>query len=307
MKALFILNPNAGSGRLKNEWAPLSEKLKSHLKQFDAIWTEGHGDGTRLTRQALDDGYTLICSVGGDGTLNECLNGFLKDGKPVNPKAALSVLPFGRGSDFCRTLGIPREPLEAMKSFQKPKVRVLDVGRAEFVDLKGRTVSRYFLNIANVGIVPEVVNQASKFPKALGAKGAYLFGTLKGALEYKAGRVRCSGIKGLGELSLLNMVVANGKYFGCGMKVAPEAKLNDGLLDVLTVRRMKLADFLVHLPYLYTGKVLKIPQVHYSRNTGVKVEAVNARDKIGVEMDGEAVGKLPARFEILPKVLRFQC
>lgn len=304
-KAFFVLNPTAGSGRLRQAWGGLAGRLRSQIKNFDFAWTQARGDAAHLTSQALNDGYDLIVAVGGDGTLNECVNGFIENDRPKNPEAALGILPFGRGSDFGRGLGIPRDPVKAMELFSRPKLKALDVGKAGFTDLAGKPGSGYFINIANVGIVPQVVNRARQVPKAFGAKASYLYGAVKGILEYRSASVICSGIEGVAELPLLNMVIANGIYFGSGMKIAPKAEPDDGLFDVLTVEKMRLVDFLRHIPTLYTGKVLKIPQVHYSRNAWVELKPKAAGDQVPVEMDGDTVGHLPACFEILPRLIRF--
>lgn len=306
LKTFFIVNPTAGQGKLKREWNGLHKKLAKKIPDFSWRFTRKRGDATWITEQAIKKGYDLIVSVGGDGTLNECLNGFIKKGSKSKPRAALGIFPYGRGSDFARGLGIPLELDEALSLFDSNRMREVDVGRASFVDELGKKCIQHFLNIANVGLVAHVVDWSKKSPKILGPQAAYVYGALRGAIEYQSNAVTYSVDKTVRQEKVLNMIIANGRFFGSGMRAAPDAKLDDGILDVIVAGEMNLMNFLLHVPALYTGEHLKMPQVNVFHGKKIRIDPVREEDLLPVEMDGDAVGWLPATFEILPKAIKFK-
>jgi YegS/Rv2252/BmrU family lipid kinase len=307
LKTLFIVNPAAAQGALGEAWASLAKGLKGTIRNFDFGFTRAAGDATSMTQEALQKGYELIVAVGGDGTLNECLNGFFKKGLPINKKACLGILPFGRGSDTARGLGIARAPEKAMRHLSGDKYEKLDVGCVTYTNQKGNPEKKYFINIANVGLVPHVVNWSHKSPHIFGSMGAYVYGALRGALEFKTQSVsiKADDHEKL-TVKLMNLVVANGIYFGAGMKIAPRAKFDDGLLDILVIKEMPLLKFLRHLPDLYTGNHIKLKNIGTLKTRKINITPTNPRQKLQVEVDGDAVGYLPATFEVLPQVLRFK-
>lgn len=305
-KILFIANPAAARGALKKSWPELLALIKKKIKNFDACFTKRPREATLLTRQALKKKYDLVVAVGGDGTLNECVNGFFNEGKPISTKTRLGVLPHGRGSDLARCLGIPRETEKALDHLTTRHVRALDVGSVRYTDYEGQKRIRYFINIANVGIVAKVVEKSRQCPHLLGSRAAYLYGTLRGALEYRSLPViySCGGKSH--EKKILNLVIANGQYFGSGMKVAPKAKLDDGAFDILSVGCVSFFNFLKNLPKLYQGNHLNLPQVDTFRTKRIVVLPKNGFPPLFVEMDGETVGKIPAVFEVVPRAIRFK-
>lgn len=305
-RTAFVVNSAAGSGRINREWPALAELIRKKILQSHIEFTRGPQDATVLTSKLIREGFELIVAVGGDGTINECVNGFFENGKLINPQAALGVLPYGRGSDLARFLKIPKDAEAALDYLIGANFIRLDVGLGTFVAKSGEKASRYFINIANVGLVSCVVDSSHSTPKFLGSQISYLYGALLGALKYKAVPVvySCDGKKK--EIRLLNMILANGAYFGSGMKAAPHAKIDDGLLDVVVASKMPILTFLRRIPGLYSGNHLKIPEVDFFREKIVDVSPVNSKDKIPVEMDGDTVGYLPAQFKILPGALKFK-
>ncbi len=304
-KILFIINPAAASGALKSAWGGLADGLKGNIRHFDAAFTRRAGDATKITREGLRK-YKMIVAVGGDGTLNECVNGFFDKGKQISCDAVLGILPFGRGSDFARGLGIPSDPLVAMKRLGGDVVKRVDVGLCTYSESSGKTKSRYFLNVANVGIVPHVVGHSRKAPRLIGGTGAYMYGALRGMVAYKAPKIVFSGRGREEEVSLLNMAIANGKYFGAGMRIAPQARVDDGLFEVIVAGKMKLREFLFNMPGLYSGRHTKLKNVSYFRSDQIQVRSIDKRTPVLVEMDGEMVGRLPATFKIIPKAISFK-
>lgn len=307
MKTLFVVNPTAAQGALEDAWTSLAKGLRGSIRKFDFGFTRGRGDAISMTREALKNGYEMVVAVGGDGTLNECLNGYFKKGRPLNKKAVLGILPFGRGSDTVRGLGLPKDPKLAMKHLSGDGIRKLDVGRVCYTSSKGEVKEKYFINVANVGLVPHVVNWSHKSPHLFGSMGAYVYGAIRGAFEFKAQEVyiKLDENEKL-KTKLMNLVVANGMYFGAGMKIAPKAKPDDGYLDVILAKQMPVLSFLKHLPDLYTGNHLKLKNVGLYRARSIQVIPVNPRQNLLVELDGDTVGSLPATFDVLPNSLRFK-
>lgn len=307
MKTAFIVNPTAGEGRLKKQWPGLLDAIRKRIPRLDYSFTKGEKHATGITRQYLKKGFDLIVSVGGDGTLSECVNGFFENGKKINPEGMLGTLPFGRGCDLARNLSISKDPLLALDHLTGRHYRSLDVGRASFRALSGHQETRYFLNIANVGLVSMAVDLSQQVPRILGSRISYLYGTLRGILTYQPKTVIYRILpEGDCEVKLLNPIIANGKYFGSGMKAAPKAEMSDGFFDCLVAPKMNLFDFLRYLPRLYTGDHQQGSKIDYFRTKLVEVFSKNKGDFVSVEMDGDTVGRLPATFEVLPKAIRFK-
>jgi YegS/Rv2252/BmrU family lipid kinase len=256
-----------------------------------------------LTRAALQKGHDLIIAVGGDGTINEVVNGFFDDKGPIRPEACFGVVPAGTGGDFIKTLGIPRDTFAAA-AVLKSAPRAIDVGRLRFVDGNGKPAVRHFINIASFGIsgmVDRFVNQSSK---ALGGKISFALATLKAGAAYKNATVRLILDGGTPkEGKIYNVAVANGRYFGGGMKVAPDAALDDGMFDVITMGDFGFGDLLFRGLDIYSGKHLRNPKVTVQRARRVEAEPLDGIEVL-LDVDGEAPGRLPASFELLQGALQ---
>lgn len=306
IKVCFIANPHAGRGRLMRDWPAIEASLGKYFKNFKVCFTQKKGDGAHLTRQALEEGFGLVVAVGGDGTLNECLNGFIRDDQPIKPRSALGLLPLGRGSDLARFLKIPHQPAEALSYLFHAKARPFDVGKVTYTDFGGRKKSRYFINIAGAGICAHVDNWVNKTPGFWGARLSYLYSTLRSLLEYSPQRVFYSFGDQRHDQKLLMMIVANGGYFGSGMHVAPHARIDDGLFNVSVVRAMGIGKMITELSTLYSGDYLKSREVHSFSTHRIQVKPVSGSNPLMIEMDGDTVGKIPATFELLPRLIRFK-
>ncbi len=302
----FIANPHAGGGRLMRDWPLIEASLGKYFKNFKVCFTQKKGEGSLLTKKALEEGARLVVAVGGDGTLNECLNGFVEDDRPVNPRSQLGLLPLGRGSDLARFLKIPRPPNLALSCLVHSKVRFFDIGKVIYTDFRGQKSSRYFLNIASVGIPAHVDNWVNKTPGFLGGRLSYLYSTLRSLLEYSPQQVFYSFGDERHDQKLLMMIVANGGYFGSGMHVAPQARIDDGLFHVASVRAMGVGKMITELSTLYSGDYLKSTEVHSFSTYRLQVKPASGSRPVMIEMDGDTVGKIPATFEVLPGLIRFR-
>jgi YegS/Rv2252/BmrU family lipid kinase len=212
-------------------------------------------------------------------------------------------VPAGTGGDFIKTLGVPRETAAAAAALKSP-ARAIDVGRLRYVEDNGKEATRHFINIASFGIGGLVDRYVNRSSKALGGKVSFALATLKAGAKYKNATVRLVLDGGTPrEGRVYNVAVANGRYFGGGMKVAPDAALDDGWFDVVTLGDFGFSDLLFRGLDIYSGKHLKNPKVTVTRARRVDAEAVDGAEVL-LDVDGEAPGRLPASFELLAGALK---
>jgi YegS/Rv2252/BmrU family lipid kinase len=260
-----------------------------------------------LTRDALRAGHDLVVAVGGDGTINEVVNGFFEPARPgeparpIRPEAALAVLPRGTGGDLRRTLGLGHD-LSRSAGRLKGTASPVDVGRCDFVDENGTPRSRFFINVGEVGVGAKVVQIANASNKVLGGKLTFMLASLRALLGWRdlALRVSFDG-EPPQELQVTTLAVANGRYFGGGMMVAPEARLDDGLFHVTIWSGFGLSDFVLKSGTMYDGTHVKLPGTRTRTARTVAVES--ADEGAGVECDGERLGAPPVTFTLLPSAL----
>lgn len=298
MKTFFVVNPQSANGSTGRRWGELASRLARAMGEFEVGFTAGPMDAAQLAARALERGFDCIVAVGGDGTMNEVLNGFFKDGRPVNPSATLAVLPRGTGGDFRRTFGWDTDFDAAVRRLHADGCRPLDVGLLEYTSHTGRTERRYFGNICSFGVsglVDEVANTTSK---VLGGTISFMWASVKALARYRDQRVRISFDGRPAEtLEVTTVAVANGKYFGGGMKVAPEADVSDGLFDVTIWSGYGLSDFVVKGAGLYSGAHARWKG---TRTLRCRCLTVEAESRVLLDCDGEQPGQLPCRMELLP-------
>ncbi len=306
-RTLVVANPMSANGALGRRWPELERTIASRFGRFDHRFTERKGDAAGIVRRALDDGYEMVVAMGGDGTIGEVVDGFFREGAAVNPEAVLGVLPFGTGGDFRKTIGAPKDLAEGAASLRGDATLRIDVGRLRYTREGGGEGLCHFANIASFGIgglVDEYVNTSSK---ALGGRLSFAWATFRAMRVFKPQRARLRlDDRPAFELQLHNVAVANGRYFGGGMKVAPHAALDDGLFDVVTLGPMSMGDLLLRGHKIYSGTHLELPQVREERARVVEAEPVERGERILLDVDGEVPGLLPARFELLPAALRLK-
>ena len=298
-----ILNPRAASGKALRLWSSLRPIVESTLGPVDVRVTEAPNQAAALTRDALLGGVDLIVVVGGDGTFNEVVNGYLSEGFPINPDASLAFCPAGTGSDFRRSAGIPKSPHDAVRAIAKAPVRKFDACGVRVTTTNGDMSTRYFANVTSFGVGGEVCVAAKRnFLTAVNGRAAFLWATTKTLLRYRAKDVRLTFNGGQPDQSVRVMQVAlgNGAYHGGGMNVCPLASLESGCMDVTVIRETGFLDFLRSIPLLYSGNILSHASCGHYR---VKSITATSSDHVLVEVDGEAVGRLPCSAWVLPGVL----
>ena len=274
-------------------WPKLAHRAEALGLSGDALLSERPGQLGQLAAQAADDGASVVVAVGGDGTVNEIVQGLAgRDG------VELAVIPRGTGWDFVRTYGIPRDLDGAIAVARNGRARQIDVGRATYGE--GQS---YFANIASAGMSGAIAKRANETSKALGGQVSYAWATLTVFARWRNDEVRVSVDGEQREGRMHDVVVANGRYFGGGMMICPHAEPDDGLFDVLTIGDLTKRDLLLTLPKTYKGRHLPHPKAELLRGARVEIDAPRP---LPVELDGEQPGTTPVVFEVVPKALRLR-
>ncbi|MFH1349702.1 MAG: diacylglycerol kinase family protein [Pseudomonadota bacterium] len=301
-KTAFIVNPNAATGSTGREWPRISALSRDRLGQFKSYFTARPGDATRLTRLALVEGVERIVCVGGDGTLNEVVNGFMEVDDSIRTGAVLGFIPRGTGCDFIKTVSVPRELNMALDLIRDEHANPIDLGRLRFRDHHGRTTLRYFHNVTSFGLGGEVDERVNRTTKVFGGFISFIWATLISIMIYDKRRIRLKVDDSPDRIVVSwNVVVANGQYHGGGMWVAPDAVIDDGLFHVTVIGDFSLPEVFWNLPKLYNGKLFELEKV--SSYVGRRIEASSGQ-RVLLDVDGEQPGQLPVIIEMVPKALR---
>lgn len=285
-----------------------ASEFRSHFGPFTVAFTKGPGDGIDIAERGARSGRRFIIACGGDGTINEVANGILRSGLD----AELGVLPSGTGGDLRRTLGLPLSNREAAVALRKGETRMMDAGRVTFQDFDGNTVSRYFLNVSSVGLAADVIKRVKSAKlfdwlpvESLRGRANFAVSTLTEVLDLAPSLVRIRFDDGDEHtLQTIAFCVANSRYFGGGMMIAPDAKINDGLLDVVNIGDIGTAKIIINAYSLYRGTHNRLDEVKSTLARKVEISAADPASEILLETDGEMPGKLPATYEIVPNALR---
>lgn len=303
MNVRVIVNPAAGAGSALQKVKVIRRALSAAGVPYQVVETEHPGHATALARAARTDGVDVIAVVGGDGTLNEVAQAYLdEEGRPVQGPP-LAVVPGGTGGDFRRVLGLGKDAAEAVQRLLTASGRPLDLGVVEVSGERGEPVRRAFVNIASFGISGKIDRLVNSNPKWMGGKVAFAVGTLRAMTAYRNAPVAISvDGKPWYEGRTLVTAVANGQYFGGGMRVAPAADPSDGLLDVVVAGDVTPAELLRLGPGIYAGRHIEHPKVQSSRGTSVEARALD-RHPVYVDADGETPGRLPFRARLHPGAL----
>ncbi len=302
-----ILNPSAGAGATSRKIPLLEAALKRHGLSYECVQTERKGHATELARAAVRDGVDTIGIVGGDGTLNEVVQAYIDEEGNALKGPALAMLPSGTGGDFKRTLGLSGNLDEAVAKLASGGARTVDLGVITFEKPReGETKIRAFANIASFGLAGHIVKAADPL-KWLGGRLGFLAATLKELVRYENAPVR---VRVDGELfyegPIVNVIIANGRYFGGGMKIAPAAELGDGLFDVVilgNLSRMRSASL---TKKIYEGTHVGEPGIVTCRGSFVEAEPVHPWVRLPCETDGEQPGSAPLTARLNKSALMFR-
>ncbi len=295
-----IVNPNAGNGKGNRDWKRISGLFEKN--QINALikFTERKGQAIEFTRQAIADGFRKVISIGGDGTLNEVVNGvFLQD--CCSPKEIiLGMIPIGTGNDWGRMFGIPLVYEGAIEVIKAGKTMLHDIGLIDYYDGEKKE-KRYFINIAGLGFESVVVKKTNKQKdKGKSSKAIYLYNLLSSLIAYRntPAEIVIDGKKISARVFSVN--IGNGRYCGGGMRQTPEALPDDGLFDITVIREIGRIEIIKNLKLLYDGTILSHPKIDGYRSTNLKISSDHV---LFLEADGESLGHTPAEFSIIPSAV----
>lgn len=298
--AKVIVNPAAGGCAVQREWPRISRRLRDIGLSFDYEYTAGSGHAIELAQASVEAGCRYLIAVGGDGTVNEVANGILRS--TTSSKVMLGIISAGTACNFARSLGIPQDYASACSILTSQRRFLIDVGLVEYQS-GGKTLQRFFVNEADVGFGAAVVDARKRLPNRLGKTmnyALYAMGGLRSALSYRnQGAAVCLENK-VENIRLGIMVVANGAYFADGMYLAPQAKVDDGLLDVVIAGDIGRLALLKIWPKLYRESYVTHPQIRVQKATSVTIQSP---EQLLVEADGELLGECPASFRVVPSAL----
>ena len=286
MRVCYVVNPAAGRGRTGKLWPLLGQRLKEEGHEFDVLYTGHPREATELARRAAREGYDRVAAVGGDGTACEVGEGL------VGTDAALVVVPSGTGNDLRKPLRVPEDPLAA--------ARLAFVGAPRPIDV-GQVGARYFLNVAGVGFDAEVAREVNRLPKYFGGTIPYLWGVAKKLTSHRSVPMRIVADGRVLEERVYLLALGNGQWYGAGMKITPDAVIDDGLFDVVYAVDFNAWDAILTVPKVYSGAHLGHPKLRQLRARRVEI---TADQPVAYHIDGEEQGYLPATFVIIPRALQ---
>ncbi len=304
MRIAIIVNPVSGGGRASRHAEAVLAAVKSRHPATQMTFTRGRGDGARLAETAARSGVDLVIALGGDGTLGEVVDGLLRLDRNAVPRLPeLGFVAAGTGSDFRRNFSFPSDPEAAVLRLLDLPARPVDAGRVSFALPGGGEGSRHFINIASLGITGEIVCSVNRAKLQKNRSGGliYLWHTVSALLAYRFPIVRVSldGAPPV-EAPVAALAIANGAWFGGGMKIAPDAVIDDGRFEAVIVRARNRFTLLANLARVYGGLHRSHPDVTMRAARRVEVHPADPATLVPLEFDGEDLGCLPARYEMLP-------
>jgi YegS/Rv2252/BmrU family lipid kinase len=292
---IFLVNPASGNGATGKRWPELAHRAAQLGLEGETLFSQRPGHLIELARAAVDRGADLVVAVGGDGTLNETVNGVAESG------VTLALLPLGTGMDFGRTYGIPTKFEDAVRVATDGDTRTIDAARVAYRTWAGEDATRWFANVGSVGMSAAVAQRANSMSKALGGRATFFYALVRVFLEWENTEITVTLDDGERRGRTHDVILANGRWHGGGMKLAPDAEPDDGLFDVVVIGDVNKRDFVTTAPKLYKGTHVGHPKVEVLRSATV---AVDAPEHLPIEVEGEQIGTTPARFEVVPGALR---
>src|SRR5436190_8510851 len=301
---LFIVNPASGAGKAGREWAGIESWLPSSGLPYEVALTTRPLEATEIAQRAVRESRPVVVAVGGDGTLNEVVNGFFRNGAPLPTTTKLAMVPLGTGGDFRRTLRIPIDTRQAIEVLRNGMVRRLDAGCVTYQNADGSTGVRHFINIADAGLGGDVVYIVGNGTKRFGS-ATYTLAGLRALINFKNKPMTVDIDGSVHELKKAQQVViANCQFFGGGMQMAPSASPTDGVFDVVLIKDAGKIETMRGMNDIRSGKHLDQSNPKMELMYGKRV-SVSSPARVRIDIDGEAVGFLPALFEIQPSAIEF--
>ena len=300
-KWLMIVNPNAGVKKGSKDWPKILSLLKVENIDFEYRLTEKKGHAIQIVREVVTEGFRNICVVGGDGTLNEVLNGIMSCNDMSSSEITIGMIPVGTGNDWCRMFSIPFDYVKAIHLLKKKKTFLQDAGKVSYYHGKDQMV-RYFMNVAGMGYDALVAKKTNILKaKGMGGTLTYMYFVFAGLFQYKFmdAVIEVDGkMVFKGESFSLNVGIC--KFNGGGMMQVPFAIPDDGLLDVTLIKKTSKWLVVRYARKLFDGSLVDLPMVATFKGETVKIRSAG---RLYLETDGESLGHTPFVFEILPRCI----
>ncbi len=299
-KWLVIINPNAGNGKGKKDWKRISVLFKRNNIEISPWFTSLKGHATELAQEGIGSGFRNIVTVGGDGTLNEVVNGAFNQNYCPPGEITLALVPVGTGNDWGRMFGIPLVYEAAVEVIRERKQMPHDIGIVKYHDGAEQKM-RYFINIAGLGFESIVVRKTNRQKeKGRSNSAIYFYNLLSSLISYRNTDADIIIDGNRNKARIFSVNVGNGRYCGGGMRQTPEAVPDDGLLDITVIREMGRIEIIKSLKLLYDGTILSHPKVDGYRTRNLRVESESL---LYAEADGESLGHTPVEFSIIPSAV----
>lgn len=295
----LIINPTSGNGKSKKSWQRISTLLTHHGIRFYAAFTKYSKHESELVQHAINNGFTKIISVGGDGTLHHIVNGIMSQKLVETTTIQLAVIPIGTGNDWVKTYNIPAKIEKSIVNIIQGKAVLQDIGK---LVTKNNTIT-YFNNVAGIGYDGYVVDKLKKLKK-FGAI-AYLLSGIYGLLFYKKTDFKIEFNDKILQEKCLMTIFGICKFSGGGMQFTKDVNPTDGLLDITIAKNLTLVDLLLNLPKLYNGKIVNHKKVTTYKTTDIKVTPISSVDKPFIQADGELINSGSVNVSIIKNAIQF--
>ncbi len=301
MEWFVIVNPNAGKRKGEKDWLEIAAQLTVAGIEYASVFTEHRGHAVDLTRKYVENGYRNIIVVGGDGTLNEVVNGIFTQAHILTEKITLAMIPVGTGNDWCRMYNIPGDYKQAIRLITNRKIFTQDTGTIKYISTEGEEKTRYFINMAGMGFDALVTKKTNK-QKELGKSNpmSYVVNILSSLFVYTSTKVTIllDGEKVVSDI--FSMSVGICQYNGGGMKQAPDALPDDGLFDLTLIKPIGKFKIIRNIIKLFDGSFTRLPEVSTFRSSKI---IIHSEPPMFMEADGESLGHTPFVFNILRQSL----
>ncbi|MGC4092044.1 MAG: diacylglycerol kinase family lipid kinase [Polyangiaceae bacterium] len=304
MRVRVIVNPKAGAGSAAKRLPQILREIERAGALPDSAETLGPGDAARLVREAHADQVDCVALVGGDGTLNEAVQAFIGPNGEARPGPVLAIIPSGTGGDFRKTFHLGTSTEEAVARLMSSPPRPVDLGLLEVTSHEGASVHRAFINVTSFGLGGLTNRIVNSSPKWWGGTASFMVGAVRALAVYENApvEVRVDGRTFL-QSPIVNVAIANARYFGGGMKIAPDADPADGMFDVVAIGDLSRARSLSLTPHIYRGTHVEQADVHTCRGTLIEAHSLVQGAEVLVDMDGETPGRLPLKIRCAPAAL----
>jgi diacylglycerol kinase (ATP) len=309
MKPLLIVNPRSRGGETGAIFDKMCDPIERAIGAFEVAFTGRPRHAVELARDAALAGRSTVVAVGGDGSVHEVVNGLMQARDQGAGKTRLGVIGAGTGGDFRKTLEIEHRLDRYAAIIAGGKTKAIDVARFHYRTHKGDRESAFFVNILSVGLGGLVDQYVAESSRTLGGTVAYFGASLRALVNSEVGVLGCTfslaGTTREEELRSRNLAICNGRFFGSGMQVAPMAKVDDGVLEIVDLGAAPKVKFALASSKIYTGDHLKSADVRHFRADKLKIELLNTavNDKFLLDVDGEPLGTLPIEVELVPSAI----